>query len=466
MHAISLTRRRAAAALGLTLLLAGGAGRPGPVRGAPAAAPRLDEQIRGPWEGGGNVYKGVTQPALKIVFEDDGTFQWTVRAGRRAGQVTLTLAGIFSVLPGDQLVLREPFVSRDPGLRTRPPAVKRYKASVAGNELTLSDGKGKPQRYRRPPGWAPPVALDPAESEKRAAAALAKLGVSLNTGLRKPGDPVTELMLFNEHVNPAVLKALGGLVNLRTLLLSRGTLTNESLKDLRRLKKLDKLTLMDVKGLTGDCLFWLQGTGMRDLWVEGVPLGPMQVMLLWGVPLRDLALTRCNLTEDCLIRIKMMRRLEGLYVGWTNLGDSSMKPLGTMTRLKRLGVNETGITDEGVRQLKDLKDLEWLRLDDNKVTDACLETVKGFPNLQVLFLNNTTGFSDKGMKEVARIKSLRELRLSTWELSRITDAGIRELRALPNLETLSLGTGSRISEEAADELRKALPKLRIEPRRN
>ncbi len=82
-------------------------------------------------------------------------------------------------------------------------------------------------------------------------------------------------------------------------------------------------------------------------------------------------------------------------------------------------------------------ELEVLRLDDTQVSAACLQTVKQFP-LRRLYLHNLSRITDKGLKDVATIETLKELTLHTAPIAKISDKGIREFKALPELERLSL----------------------------
>src|SRR5215471_14025304 len=72
-------------------------------------------------------------------------------------------------------------------------------------------------------------------------------------------------------------------------------------------------------------------------------------------------------------------------------------------------------------------------LHGTKVTDAGLKELKGLKNLQELDLWGTK-VTDAGLKELKEFTSLQRLRLG----SKVTDAGLKELKGLKSLQTLNL----------------------------
>ena len=62
-----------------------------------------------------------------------------------------------------------------------------------------------------------------------------------------------------------------------------------------------------------------------------------------------------------------------------------------------------------------------------------------------------------GLKDLAGLKDLQELDLSSTQ---VTDVGLMELAELKNLKTLNLG-GTKVTEGCLMNLRKALPGCRI-----
>jgi hypothetical protein len=95
---------------------------------------------------------------------------------------------------------------------------------------------------------------------------------------------------------------------------------------------------------------------------------------------------------------------------------------------------------QGLKAIAGLKNLAILEFavhaDDNeltgKVTDADLKELTGLANLQMLFLTSAYDVTDAGMKEVARVTSLTTL----FAPSKLTDAGLATLAPLTKLKML------------------------------
>jgi len=102
-----------------------------------------------------------------------------------------------------------------------------------------------------------------------------------------------------------------------------------------------------------------------------------------------------------------------------------LKPPAVHDRVKRLAADETPRKlDEARTALDDL----------TRVTDGGMEELAALPNLQTLWLWNAR-VTDAGLKELGRIKSLRDLNLRG---TKVTDAGLKELAELQRLQQLLL----------------------------
>jgi hypothetical protein len=103
------------------------------------------------------------------------------------------------------------------------------------------------------------------------------------------------------------------------------------------------------------------------------------------------------------------------------------------------------------------KTLKSLNLRYNaKVTDAGLRNLACLENLETLFLP-VTSIGDTGLKELTPLKQLRRLSLAS---TRVTDAGLKELVSLENLQYLDL-SGTAVTDAAVQKLQRALPKCEI-----
>jgi Leucine Rich repeat len=122
------------------------------------------------------------------------------------------------------------------------------------------------------------------------------------------------------------------------------------------------------------------------------------------------------------------------HIVLVNLGsdDAMLVHVGRLDRLERLSLDGSMISDSGLMHLEGLTRLRWLNLRDTKVGDAGVDHLRGLTELRRLNLRRTS----------------------------VSDAGLVRLKGLVNLEDLDIG-GTLVTDAGVQELRKALPKLKI-----
>lgn len=89
------------------------------------------------------------------------------------------------------------------------------------------------------------------------------------------------------------------------------------------------------------------------------------------------------------------------------------------------------------RMASEIKELEEFGLSSTGFTDADAPTLIEHPKLQTLNLSGNPKVTDKALKSIAQIKSLKNLEL--WATA-ITDDGLKEIARLPKLERLNLSS--------------------------
>jgi hypothetical protein len=104
------------------------------------------------------------------------------------------------------------------------------------------------------------------------------------------------------------------------------------------------------------------------------------------------------------------------------------------------------------------KDLFWLDLSRTGISDAGLKVLAKMPNLERLDLRGTA-VGDDGVRALAGLNNLETLSLYG---TRVTDAGLEALQGLPSLRRLYVG-GTAVTERGLDALRKARKELDITP---
>ena len=171
------------------------------------------------------------------------------------------------------------------------------------------------------------------------------------------------------------------------------------------------------------------------------------------------------LTDAGLKELAVLKNLQSLDLRGTGikLTGAGMKELAGLKRLNLLVLDENQITDETLRGLREVgmlqtlskattnpetnkrparpEDVLRLFLGMTQVTDAGLKELAGLKNLQFLGLDNTK-VTDAGLKELAGFQNLEWLDLRATQ---VTDAGLKELAGLKKLHNLQL-VGSRVTE--------------------
>jgi hypothetical protein len=212
-------------------------------------------------------------------------------------------------------------------------------------------------------------------------------------------------------VSDSGLKCLSRLPELKVLTLNSGIasrVTDEGLVNLKELKKLWVLQLMNSR---------ITGKGFRHL--DQVPI---QRLILWN----------CPITDDGLLEIGKLKKLEYLLLDNTQVGD------------------------EGLRHLANLPDLERLILTNTKVSGSGLVHMKSLPKLQILGLANTK-VTAKFLEHLADCRQLSELDLSECP---IDDEAIPFLALLTQLKKISLDD-TKLTKAGLERLSKLLPGTKI-----
>ena len=221
-------------------------------------------------------------------------------------------------------------------------------------------------------------------------------------------------------------------------------------------RSLGRVYVQDARG--PDAIFFEAGTGFLldsldgPAWEpHGLSQGDVQVSPSQRVRLiidpntwQDLSpLTR--LAADDLYEIALAGRAD----------DRALAPLVHLTGLRSLDLTGTTITDRGLAEVARLRSLKWLALPEG-ITEEALVHLAGLPKLEGLLLAGK-GLTGPGLVQLRRIPTLRVLSLNGQ--SALQDAALAPLAELPRLESLSLNGASRISDAGVDLLVRS-PSLR------
>jgi hypothetical protein len=144
--------------------------------------------------------------------------------------------------------------------------------------------------------------------------------------------------------------------------------------------------------------------------------------------------------DDVLAMLASQGGLRHLFMQGTQATDVVLFNLRGLTSLEDLYVwDSIGVSDVGVRNLKALVNLKNLHLDRTSVTDQGLQSLTGLKRMEHLVLDNHA-FGDRGLSAVEGMRSLKWLSVGGNYLipSSITDDGLKAVAGLKDLEMIDL----------------------------
>jgi hypothetical protein len=137
------------------------------------------------------------------------------------------------------------------------------------------------------------------------------------------------ITFFETPKDEGWIKAVNSLPSLKTLLLSGGNISDETLEHLSELPNLEELHANSSS---------VSDKGLKNL--EKFP------------KLRWLTIHYTKVTDSGLVHVRSLKHLEWLILIGDNISDAAVPDLSSMTTLQLLDVRETAITVNGYEKLK------------------------------------------------------------------------------------------------------------------
>ncbi|MCH8830087.1 MAG: hypothetical protein IID45_10975 [Planctomycetes bacterium] len=224
------------------------------------------------------------------------------------------------------------------------------------------------------------------DAEKKAMAAIRKLGGRIDVDWRKPKFPIIGVDFSSKEVTDAALVHLKVFKHLRHLFLFGTKITDVGLLHLRGLQHLESLGLY-----------------------------------------------RAPITDAGLKHLKSLKQLKSLHLLGTKVTGNGFVHLEKLTELQMLDLQDTPISDAQLVQLRRLAHIQSLWISSEKITDTGLSHLKGLVKLHSLSLT-CPKITDAGLLHLEGMAKLRMLQLVN---TKITDAGLKKLKvALPKCNVL------------------------------
>lgn len=219
-------------------------------------------------------------------------------------------------------------------------------------------------------------------------------------------------MYGRDVITDEAMVSISKLTNMTVLGVEDTSVSDEGLKQMKRFDYLEEFYAFRCINITNEGV-----AALEDL-----------------TNLRRIRLRATSINGGCVKYLSNLPLLEILDVSETYVGDDGMAEMKRIDSLKRLNMWHTEITNEGLADLGEMTQLTWLNLDDNMaIDDAGVEKLAGLENLEFLHLGKTS----------------------------ITDDSVETIKKFTNLKTLDLTNCFSVSPDAVDEIKEAIPDVKI-----
>jgi len=273
------------------------------------------------------------------------------------------------------------------------------------------------------------------------------------------------------------LAYLSSLGNLRDLRLDRthfidpemdkGFYTDKGVKELSKLRRLEKLSL-GSRGLTDEGMDYVcQFTNLKGLSLFGcINVTDNGLAKLGNLKsLESLSINSANITISGLSALNNLSNLKHLDVVGLEQ-DGSVLDISGMTKLENLtiGTHDKGgvIRDEDLACLANLRDLKRIEISSAilplkpmAISDKGIAHLEGLTNIVEIAIGGPN-LTDEGLKSLRNMKNMEQLGIYG---GRFTDKGLRHLEGLTKLSSLTIDADNNFSSQALQRLREKLPNL-------
>ncbi|MBC7854586.1 MAG: protein kinase [Pirellulaceae bacterium] len=292
--------------------------------------------------------------------------------------------------------------------------------------------------------------------------------VYLNLGFTKVTDgglahfkdckDLRELYLSGTTTSDAGLAHFKDCKNLSVLLLSETQVGDAGIGAFKDLTKLTQLNLVRTRVSDAGLAAFKDCKNLTFLNLFGTQVSDAGLANFKDCEnLTSLLLLYTQVSDKGLAHFKNCKKLQSLNLSATQVSDAGLVHFKDCKNLLELVLNDTKLSDAGLAHLQNCKKVTVLSLINTPVSDAGLAHFKECKNLAHLFLQGTQ-VSGAGL---AHFKDYPNLSVLNLDGTKLSDAGLAHLVDCKKLTHLTL-TKTEVTTAGIDELKKALPKCKIE----
>jgi serine/threonine protein kinase/Leucine-rich repeat (LRR) protein len=161
---------------------------------------------------------------------------------------------------------------------------------------------------------------------------------------------------------------------------------------------------------------------LEVLYIGGTGVTAAGLQYIEKLPLKRLSMDNSDIPPEAMNCIVKVKSLEELSIATSSISDDTVARLSELPNLRNLDISGCLLTNDGLFNLAKLKKLETLNM-------------RGF-------LNRKAYFTESGLSALGQIKTLKELDLSSSNLS---DDNIAGLVSIKNLEKLIIESNTKVT---------------------
>lgn len=268
-----------------------------------------------------------------------------------------------------------------------------------------------------------------------------------SAGLRAVGQMVSlrELYLDRLPVDDQVLTAVRSLPQLTTLSIRASSVTDHGLRQLSQLTKLRELNLdgTQVAGAAFDA--GISPASLEVLSLHGTQLSDAHLQHLAGYRhLKKLVVRETSCSLAGLIELLMGKQGRSLEAALKIVSTTTLDDAGHIVALDLSGLN---VVDADVQLLGQLTHLYWLTLPVTLTDIGAIQLANNPPpNLSLLNINHSR-ITDRGLVELAKIESLRNLHVAGTQVTQDGVDTARVTRATLHVYNVDLRAAQKIQRK-------------------
>lgn len=261
---------------------------------------------------------------------------------------------------------------------------------------------------------------------------------------------IQQLNLTRAKIGDNDLVPLTSQKSLRKLRLQGTKITNNGLITLKFFDNLNSLNI-DQTEVTDDGLKHLPALRkLQILSTSMMNVGDKGLAHLEPMNLQELSFQKTPVTDKGLKALENMRTLSVVNLRESgNVKSAGIKYLQNLP-LRELDLELTGIDDAALTDIAKIRSLQILHIGGTKITTSGIRKLQGMPLLNHLRINATDFSADW----IATLKSMPQLRKMSLAWTHLNDSNIAEfVEKLPELENLDL-EGTKLSDAGIQQLKK------------